>query len=98
MEEKVIVENKKALRSSFRIRSIKKHIFCYVMLSPALFGFFLYYVYVNINSILMAFDVVEIGGAKHFGFDNFIYLFREFTYGDSFFSSALLRIFITFDI
>lgn len=77
--------------SSKQVRSIKKHLFCYGMLLPALFGFCLYYVYVNFSSIMLAFKVVSDDGVTRFGFGNFTRFFQELFFPDSVFSNALLN-------
>ena len=60
------------------IRSIKDHVFIWGMLSIALANFLVFWLYVNFNSIIMAFQKTNLDGRIVFTFDNFIRMFNEF--------------------
>lgn len=56
-----------------------KAVFCAVMLIIPLLQFVLFYVCVNINSVLLAFQRIGIDGARSWcGFDNFRKIFQDF--------------------
>ena len=74
--------------STMQKTKLRKYCFCWLMILPAVIAFCVWYVYVNFNSILMAFQVTE-NGVTRFGFDNFGIFFREFASTDSVFASAL---------
>jgi ABC-type sugar transport system permease subunit len=64
-------------------RRLKKGLFMAAMMGPAIIGFLVFYVYVNFNSIIMAFQTIDIHGGIHYGFTNFENFFVEFTLQDS---------------
>lgn len=59
----------------------KKYLFVYLMLLPAFINFAIFYVGINVNSFVMAFQhPVGVGGDGfliEYGFTNFIRIFRE---------------------
>jgi len=60
----------------------KNYLFCYAMISVAVINFIVFYVVKNINSILLAFKIVdhfdEFGFVHYrWGFDNFTFFFQE---------------------
>lgn len=74
------VNKKKGSPASVRIKR-KKYLFVYLMLLPAVINFAIFYVGININSFIMAFQkqvgVGESGFIYTFTFENFIRFFRE---------------------
>jgi ABC-type sugar transport system permease subunit len=82
------------------IRSINKKklikvAFVGAMTAPAIIGFLVFYVYVNFDSIVMAFQVNDFG-KLHFGFNNFSFFFNEISNPYSVFSEAILNTAIFF--
>ena len=73
----------------------KDRAFIFLMLLLPVAQFAVFYVYVNVDSILMAFQIKE-GDAFYWGIDNFKTLFEEFGRSDSIISGALLNTFIFF--
>ena len=76
------------------IRSINKKklikvAFVGAMTAPAIIGFLVFYVYVNFNSIVMAFQVNDFG-KLHFGFNNFSFFFNIYSF------EPLLKLLLTF--
>lgn len=71
-------------------KKLKETIFITLMLTPAVIGFLVLYVYVNFKSVLMAFSY-EIDGIELFGFDNFIRFFKEFTLPDTMFKDTIFN-------
>lgn len=69
-------------------RRIKKGLFMATMMGPAIIGFLVFYVYVNFNSLVMAFQVKK-DGIISYSFENFNYFFTEITYPESIFSTAI---------
>ena len=67
-----------------RERKIKKAIFMGTMMAPGMIGFLIFYVYVNFNSIIMAFTVEE-----KLSIGNFQYFFNELKNPYSVFSEAI---------
>lgn len=67
-----------------RDREIKKWIFIATMMGPAIIGFLVFYVYVNFNSMIMAFSKDD-----SFSFENFTYFFRELKNPYSVFSESI---------
>lgn len=67
-----------ALKKTKLIRSVKKQIFIWGMLSIALANFLVFWLYVNFNSIIMAFQKTDLAGNVVFTFDHFIRMFSEF--------------------
>lgn len=67
-----------ALKKTKMIRTLKKQVFIWGMLSIALANFFVFWLYVNFNSIIMAFQKTDLDGSIVFTFDNFIRMFKEF--------------------
>jgi multiple sugar transport system permease protein/N-acetylglucosamine transport system permease protein len=63
-------------------RKLKKYLFIYGMLSLAIINFLLFWLYVNVNSILLAFQQTTTAGIKY-TLENFNMLFREFGRPDS---------------
>ena len=75
------------MRNSSKIR---QSVFIALMLTPAIIGFVLFYIYVNFKSVLMAFSF-EQGGQTLYGLDNFIKFFNEFTLPDTMFKNTILN-------
>lgn len=73
----------------------KDRAFIFLMLLLPVAQFAVFYVYVNVDSILMAFQIKE-GDAFYWGIDNFKTLFEEFGRSDSIISGALLNTFLFF--
>ncbi len=88
-ENASVVKTKSRRDNSLLKRKIKLNVFCYLMMLPAICGFLLWYVYVNFNSIIMAFKVEQPDGSFVFGFENFSYFFTEIGMPDSIFRTAL---------
>ncbi|MFR6055878.1 MAG: hypothetical protein ACLUHK_04710 [Eubacteriales bacterium] len=65
----------------------KDRAFIFLMLLLPVAQFAVFYVYVNVDSILMAFQIKE-GDAFYWGIDNFKTLFEEFGRSDSIISGA----------
>ena len=74
--------------SRYNSSKIKESAFIVLMLTPAIIGFLLFYVYVNFKSVLMAFSF-EQGGQTLYGLDNFIRFFNEFTLPDTMFKDTI---------
>ncbi|PWM70603.1 MAG: hypothetical protein DBX59_10575 [Bacillota bacterium] len=66
------------LKKTKMIRTVKKQVFIWGMLSIALANFLVFWLYVNFNSIIMAFQKTNLDGSIVFTFDNFIRMFKEF--------------------
>ena len=67
---------------TLRERKLKKAVFMGTMMGPAIIGFLVFYVYINFNSLVMAFqephfDTVTNTTSYTIGFDNFARFFRE---------------------
>ena len=60
-------------------RKIKQSVFIALMLTPAIVGFFIFYIYVNFKSVFMAFSF-EKGGETFYGLDNFVRFFKHTGY------------------
>ena len=65
------------------------------MMGPAIVGFLIFYVYVNFDSLIMAFQV-NTGDSIRFGFDNFAYFLRELSVPGSVFTEAIVNTLIFF--
>ncbi len=66
--------------SAFSKQKRKKWLFAYLMLVPAVINFAVFYLGVNVNSVIMAFQkpIQSSGGiAYEFSFENFTRMFRE---------------------
>lgn len=61
---------------TFKTRQTKKRIFIIGMLSVAVVQFLIFWVYVNFNSIIMAFQIRDSGGLQ-WTFENFTRFFKE---------------------
>ena len=59
-------------------RVLKKHLFVYAMLSVAIIHFAIFYVYVNLDSFLLAFKFQETGA---WSLSNFEYFFNNIAMG-----------------
>ena len=81
---------------SIKNRVVKKHIFCYAMMLPAIISFCVFYIYVNFQGILMAFQEPKLDGTFEWGIGNFSFFFREMGRGDSLFNEALINSLIFF--
>lgn len=97
----MMMSNKK--KNTLSMRSIKMHIFCYLMMVPAVITFLVWYVYINFSSIAMAFQVMKPdgsynwgNGAFEWGLGNFSYFFKELSLGDSMFNEAIRNSLIFF--
>lgn len=79
--ETVSVQKKVSGQKTSKQRQRKKYLFVYLMLLPAFINFAVFYVGVNINSFIMAFQVpVGIGSdgfVIEYSFENFTRIFRE---------------------
>lgn len=73
------------------MRNIKMNVFCYAMMFPAIVSFCVFYIYVNFQSIVMAFQEVLPTGGYKLGFGNFKFFFDEISHGDSLFNEALVN-------
>ena len=78
-------------------RKLKKGLFMATMMGPAVIGFLVFYVYVNFNSLVMAFET-KVNGEITYGFENFRYFFTEVTYPDSIFSTAIKNTLLFFGL
>lgn len=92
MESKTVGETK---RKFFTKRRINRALFMAAMMGPAIVGFLIFYVYVNFDSLIMAFQV-NTGDSIRFGFDNFAYFLRELTVPGSVFTEAIVNTLIFF--
>lgn len=77
-----------ALTASLNTKKVKKAVFVGAMTAPAIIGFLVFYVYVNFDSIIMAFQVNDHGNL-HFGLDNFKFFFNEISNPYSVFREAI---------
>lgn len=78
--ERIAESGKKNHTQSNKVRSRKKYLFVYLMLVPAFINFAIFYLGVNINSILMAFQKPVQSGATIttlISIDNFTRFFQE---------------------
>ena len=82
--------NRELLRTQWN-----KRIFILTMMAPAIIGFLVFYVYVNFNSILMAFQI-PTNGKIEWGFENFGGFFRELGRPDSLFMSGITNTLVFF--
>lgn len=92
MESKTVGETK---RKFFTKRRINRALFMAAMMGPAIVGFLIFYVYVNFDSLIMAFQV-NTGDSIRFGFDNFAYFLRELSVPGSVFTEAIINTLIFF--
>lgn len=92
MESKTVGETK---RKFFTKRRINRALFMVAMMGPAIVGFLIFYVYVNFDSLIMAFQV-NTGDSIRFGFDNFAYFLRELSVPGSVFTEAIVNTLIFF--
>ena len=92
MESKTVGETK---RKFFTKRRINRALFMAAMMGPAIVGFLIFYVYVNVDSLIMAFQV-NTGDSLRFGFDNFAYFLRELSVPGSVFTEAIVNTLIFF--
>ena len=67
-----------------------ERIFIILMLALPILNFFVFYVYVNFNSIIMAFKV-PVGDSEVWSLDNFRHMFQEFSSGNSELTRALVN-------
>lgn len=82
-----MLENNIRLQTK-REQKIKKGVFMGVMMGPAIIGFLVFYVYVNFNSIIMAFTETKEGITK-LSFGNFAFFFRQLANPYSIFPEAI---------
>ena len=82
-------------RKFFTKRRINRALFMAAMMGPAIVGFLIFYVYVNFDSLIMAFQV-NTGDSIRFGFDNFAYFLRELSVPGSVFTEAIVNTLIFF--
>lgn len=92
MESKTVGETK---RKFFTKQRINRGLFMAAMMGPAIVGFLIFYVYVNFDSLIMAFQV-NTGDSIRFGFDNFAYFLRELSVPGSVFTEAIVNTLIFF--
>lgn len=94
-DESRTAENGKAKRTqSNKGRNRKKYLFVYLMLVPAFINFAIFYLGVNVNSILMAFQKpVQTGTTitTYISFDNFTRFFKEVGISDHELHIAILN-------
>lgn len=79
-EGKVVKDRSTRTQGSEKARRRKKYLFIYLMLVPAAINFAIFYVGVNVNSIVMAFQKPVQSGAVinvYFSIDNFTRFFLE---------------------
>ncbi len=76
--EQGALPNKKKRMSPKTKNLVKKHLFVYGMLSVAIIHFFVFYLYVNIDSFVMAFQDQHTG---EWGFSNFVLFFNDIARG-----------------
>ena len=79
----------------FSEKKLKSTLFIIGMLFFPILNFFVFYVYVNFNSILMAFQV-NVGNATKWGLDNFSTMFTEFSLSGGVLGIALKNTFFYF--
>lgn len=84
-EGNLVLENRTQIR---RKQKLKKATFMGLMMLPAMIGFLVFYVYVNFNSLIMAFTQKK-DGTTIFNFNNFSYFFAELKNPYSVFSEAI---------
>lgn len=77
-------------------KKTKDNIFVFCMLAIPMLHFLIFWLYVNFDSILMAFQVPLDGGKYRWSLDNFTQMFREFKVSDSVLPNALKNTFIFF--
>lgn len=87
----VFAKNKKRKRP---MRSL----FIFSMIIIPISSFALFYVYVNLSSFLMAFQIVGTGGKVRWTFDNFRFFFSEFKFEDSVLPEAIKNTLMTFGL
>lgn len=92
MKSKTVGETK---RKFFTKRRINRALFMVAMMGPAIVGFLIFYVYVNFDSLIMAFQV-NTGDSIRFDFDNFVYFIRELSVPGSVFTEAIVNTLIFF--
>ena len=88
----VMINQKKFMNK----REIKLHVFCYAMMLPAIISFCVFYIYVNFQSIAMAFQERQPNGGYEWGMGNFQYFFTELSHADSLFIEAIKNSLIFF--
>lgn len=93
MQEAVI--NTTPKKKKLTERDVKRGVFIGLMLSIGILQFLIFWVYVNFDSILMAFQWQTKDGLK-WGFDNFARFFREFKVPEYELSLALKNTFLLF--
>ncbi len=77
-------------------KKTKDLIFIISMLAIPVIHWLIFYLYLNFNSILLAFQLPHIDGSVEWTFDNFVNMFREFSYAENTLPSALGNTFIFF--
>ena len=90
MDKAVKIKTRKKIDSDTMPHSLRKgkNVFCYTLISLAVFHFIVFYCLVNVNSILLAFKKY-VGLDEFFNpvyeytFDNFAMLFKEFSSANS---------------
>lgn len=69
-------------KSSFNKMKISGYVFSYTLLAYPLILFFIFYVYLHLDSFIMAFQNIKTDGTRSFaGFDNFIEVFNDLKAG-----------------
>ncbi len=86
------------LKESKRKRKLADLIFIWGMLAVPIIWFCVFWIYVNINSILMAFKSYLGAGEYEWGFQNFKDIFHEFSLSDSVLSEALKNTLLFFPL
>lgn len=76
---------------------LRRYVFCYAMLSIAVAHFIVFWLIVNFNSILIAFQQ-SVDGVVRYSFDNFRWFFRELARPDTIMFDALKNTFIFFTV
>jgi len=79
-------------------KNINEKMFIIGMLSIPITNFLIFWLYVNVDSLALAFKTPLISGGYEWCFDNFATLFKEFELGDSLLSIALGNTLIFFAV
>lgn len=75
-----------------------KYLFCYGLLSVTLISFAVFYVWINVNSIVMAFQTNDGFGNIVYSFNNFRDIFANLKHPDSELTIGLINTFIYFGV
>lgn len=83
---------------SMSVAKWKEKGFITFMLSFAILNFLIFWVYVNFNSILMAFQTYDAAGNIQYGFQNFAQIFQDFAAGVEHLEESLVNTMIFFAV